>query len=75
MTTDTRAAFETWDQDGNYADWKEFDSLTRNEQFFLCFKAATLAERERCARVAETGHSFYQPLTPSEIADKIRSGE
>ena len=50
MTTD---AFEAWDEAGSYSDWRAFDALTKNEQFFLCWQAATLAERERAARACE----------------------
>ena len=50
MTTDTMMqAFEAWDEAGSYSDWRAFDALTKNEQFFLCWQAATLAERERAA--------------------------
>ena len=76
MTT-AMQAFEAWDQDGSYADWKEFNALTKNEQFFLCWQAATLAERERAARVCEslgmTTNGIYE--RNQECADKIRSGE
>ena len=49
----TREAFEEWDQSGDYSDWKNFDGLSRHEQFFLCWQAATDAALERAAEEVE----------------------
>ena len=65
-----RAAFEAWwdkprskDVNGNSVDNRR-DPLT-------VWKAATAAERERCAKVCED-MSFYE--SPSDCADAIRQG-
>ena len=35
-----RQAFEAWDEAGSYADWRKFDALPKQEQFFECWQAA-----------------------------------
>ena len=81
MTDKDREAFEAWVGKGLHleqiptgapfaGDYRSIVMQTRWD----AWKAATALERERCARVAESGHSFYNPMTPKQCADKIRSG-
>lgn len=77
MTTEAmRAAFEAWCAIGNPS-YRSDDDSTVNRRDWRVWQAATLAERERCAKVCDELDRVDRPgheITASDCAAAIRRG-